>query len=211
MTVRWPERGTVAIPRGERVALRLLVVGAAVAGGVNLVTAIGNAISASLGNRVDVLLLSGDERPGSGIVDRVAFPEALVTADLSDGVRILLATSELLGSLTFCAVAASLALLFLRMLQGRAFVRSTTNAAYFAGGALAVGGLLSQLAGGFGRMIAADEVQADAGAFLQVAFLVDGTPILVGFAVLGTGFILEWGQRMHARIAELEHETKGLV
>jgi hypothetical protein len=169
------------------------------------------ALSATLGNLVDVRLISGDERPGTGSVSRVVFPEAVVTADLSDGARALLAADEVVSSITAVAVTASVAFVFLRMLQGRPFARSTTNAAYFAGSALALGGLLSQGLGGLGRMVAADEVQADAGAFLQVAFTVDGMPILVGFAVLAAGLLLELGQRLQSRIADLERETRGLV
>lgn len=197
--------------RGERALLCALLGGAGIVGAINLLGAMAGAVSASLGNRVSVALVSGDERRGTGLVDRVAFPEAVVTADLSDGARVLLAAGDLLGSITAVAVSASVALLCWRMLQQRPFTRSVTNAAYFAGASLVIGGMLSQVSSGFGRMVTADEVRDDAGAFLQTAFLFDGTPLLAGCAVLAFALVLEFGQRMQRRIAQLERETHGLV
>ena len=205
------ERGIGAPSRGERIVLYALLASASVAAATNVVGAVAIAVSATLGNRVDVSLISGYELPGAGIVDWVSFPEAIVRADLAGNTRVLLATADTVASLTAAAIAISFAFLCWRILNGQGFSVALTNAVAFAGASLSIGGLLSQGLGGFARMLAAEEVQNDVGAPVRVAFVFDGLPIAAGFAILTIAILLKLGERMKSRVIELEQETRGLV
>lgn len=124
-------------------------------------------------------------------------------AGLSTGVRILFAAGAGVGALVFVALALSVAYLCGRLYKGNPFGTSVTRTFWFAAGALAIGGLLSQGMLGFSTRLALDELRLDPVQFpLEMHF--DLLPIVAGLALLLVASAFQLGERM-------QHDTKGLV
>lgn len=186
-----------------------LLVGAAAVlfGGTQLIIDAASGVT-SLRLEVDQPL-PDDIGGGSANLADGAYETALVDAEgLSDGAVALLTVARAFGLLTTAAVAWSVVWLAWKLLHGRPFAASVGNALATAGGALAIGGLLSHGLGGFGAWIAIEEllgdVSADADPFFPLAMSFDPAPLGYGFAMLLIALAFERGRR-------LQQDTEGLV
>lgn len=129
----------------------------------------------------------------------------LDAGDVSGGAFGLLLAEAGLTNLVGAVVAGVIAFALRAIARGDAFHRAMPALMVAVGSALAIGMLTASALGGFGRMMAADELNAAAGAEdLAVGFTFDPVPVLVGVAVLALAF----GFRAGAR---LQRETAGLV
>jgi hypothetical protein len=186
-----------------------LLVGAAAVlfGGTQLIIdAVGDAVPLRL--EVDHALPEGIGGGTATLIEGAYDSAAVSASGLSAGVVTLLTVARGFGLLTTAAVAWSVAWLAWKLLRGRPFAASVGNALATAGGALALGGLLSQGLGGFGSWIAIEEllgdVSADADSFFPLVMGFDPAPLGYGFAMMLIALAFERGRR-------LQQDTDGLV
>lgn len=160
----------------------------------------------------ELLLADGGAPAGVGAlpegVRALASDTAALAIDvsvLSDGAVALLLTEAGLSNLVGAIVAGAIAYSLRRIARGDAFHRSMFAVAVVAGCALSIGMMLATGLGGFGRMMAGDELNTLLGSdVLAVGFEFDPLPVLIGFAVLGLAAVFRIGAR-------LQRETDGLV
>lgn len=188
--------------RGDRVALWLILAGAAAFSALTVVFGLLHGIGLFVSGQAAVTLLTASELPAdvSALVVAGEFSHATVVAELSAGARALLGTGALLATLTSLAVSLPIAYLCWSLLHRAPFRRSLFIAVLAAGAALSIGSTLHQAVTGFGQMMAGAEL----GAPFLVGFEFDPVPILGGFAVLALALAFQIGQRM-------QRDTEGLV
>ncbi len=186
-----------------------LLVGTAallVGGSQLIIDAVGDAMPLHL--EVDQPLPGGIGGGDALLVDG-AYDSATVAAEgLSGGAVTLLTVGRAFGLLTTAALAWSVAWLAWKLLRGEPFAASVGNALASAGGALLVGGLLSQGLGGFGAWVAIEELLGDTSAsadpFFPLVMGFDPAPLGYGLAMMLIAIAFERGRR-------LQHDTEGLV
>ena len=116
-----------------------------------------------------------------------------------------LAAAALVGVLTRVAIATLIALLSWRLLRGAVFARSLSFVAVIAGGALLIGGALTQGLGSLADAMAAADLNGPGGrGFGPLAGRLDFTTIVTGLILLLVGLAFEYGER-------LQRDTEGLV
>lgn len=200
--------------RAERGILIAVGAGALLVGGATLIFGASNLIidAASgvtpLRLEVDQPLPDGIGGGSATLVDGAYETASVEAKGLGAGVVTLLTVARAFDLLTTAAVTWSVAWLAFKLLRGRPFAGSVANALATAGGALLLGGLLSQGLGGFGAWVAIEELLGDVSAgsdpFFPLVMPFDPAPLGYGLAMLLISIAFERGRR-------LEQDSEGLV
>lgn len=199
--------------RTERGILAVVGAGALLIGGATLIFGASELIIDAVSGVTHLHLEVDQPLPGGIGGDAIlvdgAYDGAVVAAEgLSGGVVTLLTVGRAFGLLTTVALAWSVAWLAWKLLRGQPFAASVGNALATAGGALLIGGLLSQGLGGFGSWVAIEELLGDvspeADPFFPLVMPIDPAPLGFGLAMLLIAIAFERGRR-------LQHDTEGLV
>lgn len=128
-----------------------------------------------------------------------------VTADtLSAGTLWMLAAADIIGGLAIALTVASSSYLLLGIVRRRPFTRASFTAMVVAGCSILFGSLLAQAIGGFGTMMAADELNSALGGVAYPGFEFSALPILVGLVILAFAYVFRIGSR-------LQDDSDGLV
>lgn len=143
---------------------------------------------------------------GTATIVSGAYESAVVTvAHASTGLAVVSTISSIAGTLTQVTLAAVIALLAWRILQGSPFRRSVATAVTVGGAILSIGGMLSQGARALGGGLAATELNRSGSfGFWPLAGRFDPTLVVIGVVLLLVGLTFEYGER-------LQRDTDGLV
>lgn len=183
----------------DRAAVAVVGVGAIVVAAIGAGAAVIGAIRAGTGSSVLRIAADAPAEIGSG----VRWTEAsVVSGDAGAGERALLAAGQLIGGLTWAAVALAVAYLCWRVWAGSGFGAPLTRTILFTAVALVVGPSIA----GFLSDIAAN---------LAVDRLGLHDPLLIGFTfpagAFGAGLALAAVGVVFARGERLQRDTAGLV
>lgn len=200
--------------RTERGILVAVGAGALLVGGATLIFGASELIIDAVSGVTQLRLEVDQTLPGgvgggdATLVDGSYDTAAVAAEGLSSGVVTLLTVGRAFGLLTTVALAWSVAWLAWKLLRGEPFAASVGNALATAGGALLLGGLLSQGLGGFGAWVAIEELLGDvspeADPFFPLVMPIDAAPLGFGLAMLLIAIAFERGRR-------LQQDTEGLI
>ena len=196
----------------SRVVFWMCLAAAVLVGGITLVVGLTEIVSALVNNRTALTLIADRPLPvaeasssGSRIIEGSFETAHVIVVDLPFGISALVAAATLVDVLTRVAIATLVALLSWRLLRGAVFARSLSVVAVIAGGALLIGGVLTQGFGSLAAIMAAADLNGPGGrGFWPLAGRLDFTTIVTGLILLLVGLAFEYGER-------LQRETEGLV
>ena len=199
--------------RTIRVVVWLGLAAAVLVGGITLVVGITEIGSGLVNNRTALTLIAEQPLPaaaeasssGSRIIEGSFETAQVIVADLPFGISALAAAAALVDVITRVTIATLVALLSWRLLRGAVFARSLSLGAVVAGGALLIGGVLTQGFGSLAAMMAAADLNGPGvRGFWPLAGGLDFTTIVTGLILLLVGLAFEYGER-------LQRDTEGLV
>ena len=198
--------------RSTRVVVWLCLAAAVLVGGITLVVGLTEIVSGLVNNRTALTLIADRPLPaaeasssGSRIIEGSFETAHVIVADLPFRISALVAAATLVDVLTRGAIASLVAILSWRLLRGAVFARSLSLVAVFAGGALLIGGVLTQGFGSLAAMMTAADLNGPGGrGFWPLAGRLDFTTIITGLILLLVGLAFEYGER-------LQRDTEGLV
>jgi len=204
-------RGVAA--RATRVVVWLGLAAAVLVGGITLMVGVTEIVSGLVNNQTALTLIADRPLPaaaqasssGSRIIEGNFETAHVIVTDLPFGISVLAAAAALVGVLTRIAIATLIALLSWRLLRGAVFARSLSFVAVVAGGALLIGGALTQGLGSLADAMAAADLNGPGGrGFWPLAGRLDFTTIVTGLILLLVGLAFEYGER-------LQRDTEGLI
>ena len=204
-------RGVAA--RATRVVVWLGLAAAVLVGGITLMVGVSEIVSGLVNNQTALTLIADRPLPaaaqasssGSRIIEGNFETAHVIVTDLPFGISVLAAAAALVGVLTRVAIATLIALLSWWLLRGAVFARSLSFVAVVAGGALLIGGALTQGLGSLADAMTAADLNGPGGrGFWPLAGRLDFTTIVTGLILLLVGLAFEYGER-------LQRDTEGLI
>ncbi|MBX0299413.1 hypothetical protein K2F54_05410 [Cryobacterium sp. 1639] len=189
----------------------LVLAGSVVFGALSVVIGAVSLIGQLISDRFAVTLLVDTALPAEAsagtaeLVDGTFSTADVIVSGLSVLPRFLLTLEGATAVATGLLVSVTVGYFCWSVLRRRPFNRPVFWLVALVGYALVLGTVLGQGFGGLGRMMAADELSAAAGAdFWPLAALIDPSPAVAGLVILVAAAAIRVGQR-------LQQDTAGLV